>query len=204
MPERYLGEEGKERLVEVFNQQELVLHNENIARKMAKVATVEGFKENKQLYVQGEPGNNFLYFVLSGSFILYVKDQDEPVATIKSGQAVGEFPIVSPSLNYTVTVFAKERSVIARVSEKQFLLIAEDYPEIWKNMAKMLVTRLQEKNERPCEQVTNLNKIKPGDLTIGELLSGIPVAQSCGIVVAAVGAFTAVATVAYKIGSGTW
>ena len=204
MPKRYLGEEGKERLVEVFNQQELVLHNENIARKLAEVCTVESFQEKKQLYVQGEPGNTFLYFVLSGSFDLYVKDQDKPVATIKSGQAVGEFPIVSPSLNYTVSVFAKGRSVIARVSEKQFLLIAEDYPEIWKNMAKMLVTRLQEKQKRPCEQAINLKKIKPGDLTIGELLSGIPVAQAWGIVVAAVGVLSAVATVAYKIGGGAW
>jgi CRP-like cAMP-binding protein len=183
---------------------ELVLHNEIIARKLAEIATLEDFPEGKQLYVQGEPGNNFLYFVLSGSFDLSVQDKDEPFATVASGQAVGEFPIVNPSLNYTITVLAKEQSVIARVSEKQFLSIAEDYPEIWKNMAKMLVTRLKEKHERPCEEITNLKRIKPGDLTIGELLSGIPAKQLWATIVAAVGAFTAVATVAYNIGSGNW
>ena len=132
MLERFEGKNGKRRLVEVLAEQELVQHNDIIARKLADITKVEDFQKGKQLYVQGEPGKNFLFFVLRGSIELSV--QNKRVAILEPGQAVGEFPIVDPSLNYTVTVVAREQSVVARVSEEQFLSIARDYPEIWKNL----------------------------------------------------------------------
>lgn len=199
---RFSGEDGKRKLVELFAQQELV-HNNTIAVKLADIADTQNFQKNDQLYVRGQPGKNFLYFVLSGSFDLSVEDKH--VAILKSGQAVGEFPIVNPELlNYTVTVRALEQSEVALVTEEQFIKIAKDYPEeIWKNMAKMLVTRLYNTNESQ-QGLSSSKAIKPGDRTIRDWMKELTVPELWKIIVAIIVALSAVATVAYKIGTGAW
>lgn len=203
MLERFKGEDGKRRLVEVFSDQELVQNNDDIASRLTDVAILEEFQNGKQLYVKGEPGNNFLFFILSGSFELLT--QDKRIIVLDAGQAVGEFPIVDPSLTYTVTVVAREKSIIARVSEKDFLSIARDYPEIWRNMSEMLVTRLRNSSELPeTVQHTDQNILNAEDITIGLLIRSLTVVQLWGIIVAIAGSLAATATVAYKMGSGVF
>lgn len=140
MLQRFKGPEGQRRLVEVFSNQELVLHDDALAGQLARLAKLKEYKEQQQLYLEGQPGKNKLYFVVSGSFDLLIKGTH--VKVIKSGQALGEFPILDPSLSYTVTIRARESSTVAAIREDQLLSIAEQYPHIWKNMAKMIVSRL--------------------------------------------------------------
>jgi len=202
MRERFDGKDGKRRLVGVFAEQELVKHNDAIACRLADLAELEDVPKGKQIYVKGEPGKNFLFFVLGGSFELSV--QNKCIAILKPGQAVGEFPILDPSLTYTLTVIAREQSVIARLPEQQFLDIAKDYPEIWKNMAKMLVIRLGETNEREIKNQATQRRTKPGVLTIGDLIRELTVSQLWATIVAIIGALAAVAIFAHKLGSGAW
>jgi CRP/FNR family transcriptional regulator, cyclic AMP receptor protein len=204
MRERFEGkDDGKRRRQEVFAQQEIVQHNDTIARKLNDLAQVDELQKGQQLYIQGEPGKNSLFFILSGSFDLSV--QEKHISILKPGQAVGEFPILEPSLPYTVNVVAREQSVVARVSEEQFLSIATEYPEIWKNMARMLVNRLRDANElHEKDQQTAPKELRPGDLTIVQLISGLTGAELWAIIVAIIGAISAIGTVAYKIGSGAW
>jgi hypothetical protein len=145
MIERFEGKEGKRRLVEIFANQELVLHHSQLAQRLAEIAELTEYKKEQELYFQGEPGKNQLYFILSGKFEILA--QGNHLAFKSAGEAVGEFPIVDPSLSYTVTIHALEDCVVAHVSEEQFLSTAHDYPEIWKNMSKMLVSRLRSTSE---------------------------------------------------------
>jgi predicted nucleotide-binding protein len=138
--ERFKGQEGRRRLVEVLRNQELVLQNGALAEELAKHAKLEGFEKQQEVYLAGQPGSNKLYFVISGAFDLIIGDTC--VKVLKPGQAVGEFPILNPSLNYTVTIRGHEPGVMATLVEDQFLSTADKHPEIWKNMAKMLVSRL--------------------------------------------------------------
>lgn len=140
MKERYEGREGKARLVAAFADQELVLQKRTLARRLADVAILREYDTGGELYVQGEPGKNNLYFLISGSMELSVKGR--PAATIQAKQAFGEFPILDPGLCYTVTIRAKEPSVVAEVSERRFGSIAKRHRKIWKNMARMLMKRL--------------------------------------------------------------
>jgi predicted nucleotide-binding protein len=154
MLDRFKGQEGRRRIVEVFANQELVLQNLDLAQKLADASKLKEFNEQQELYIAGQPGNNKLYFIVSGSFDLLIKGVS--VAVMKPGQALGEFPIVDPSLTYTVTIRAREPSVVAIIPESQILSIAEQFPVIWKNMAKMLIARLHETHEhisaprKPC------------------------------------------------------
>lgn len=203
---RFEGKDGKRRLVEVFAEQELVHHNDTIANKLADISEIKELQEGEQLYFRDKPGKKALFFILYGS--LDLSDRGKPITIMETGQAVGEFPIVDPSVNYTVTAVAREQSVVAEVSEEQFHSIAKDYPEIWRNMAKMLVKRLRKNNElRQGPSSTaeiKPGEIKPGDLTIGKLIKDLPVSQVWTIIVAIISALATVATVAYKMGTGAW
>jgi predicted nucleotide-binding protein len=146
MLERFEGPEGRTRLVEAFADQELALHSDALAQQLAQVADLTKYKKRQLLYLEGRPGNNKLYFVLTGSFDLLIKGT--PVRVISSGQALGEFPILDRSLSYTVTIRAREPSIVATVDEHNVLSIAKQHPNIWKNMARVLVKRLHATYER--------------------------------------------------------
>jgi|SRR5215213_2632295 len=138
------GVAGKGRLVDAFAYQDLVGNNLALAQRLAEIAKVHEYQEGQELYRQGEPGKGYLYFILSGEFDLL--DKDNRIATLGSGQVVGEFPILEPSSNYYVTSRARGNSVVALVSAGQFESIAtEEYPELWRNMAKMIARRLRER-----------------------------------------------------------
>jgi CRP-like cAMP-binding protein len=198
MLERFQGIEGTRRLTETLADQRLVQHNDAIARRLADIVELQVLPESKQLYLLGEPGNNVLFLVLSGSVDLSIKDQR--LATLESGQFVGEFPILNPSLDYTVSVVARERSTVGKVSEQQFLSLASDYPEVWKNMAKELATRLRA-TSAPKQSPWASTSVKAADLTIGELLRGLTIPQLSKIIATLSAALAAVATAAYKVGT---
>lgn len=203
MRDRFLHKDGKKRLVKAFAEQELVLQNDALAQELADAAEVKDCDEGQQLFTRGQQGQNCLFFILTGSFDLFVRD--ELVTTMEPGQAVGEFPILDPGLDYTVTIRARERSVVAQVTEKQLESLADDFPSIWRNMAKMLVTRLRKTNEllhnaRVAHQTPEA-ALTPGTLTIDQLIRGLTVGQLWKVGGAIVVVAAAIATVAYNIGS---
>ena len=191
MTERFEGADGKRKLIKILSDQALVQHNEAIACKLAELVSVEEVPETKQIYVRGEPGN-VLFLILSGRIDLSV--QGEPIAALEPGQFVGEFPILNSSLDYTVSVVARQKSVIASLSESQFLSLASDHPEIWRNMAKELANRLQSANV--TKQLAAPAKA-PSELTIAELLGGLKPVQLWSVL----GALAALVAGAFALGS---
>jgi CRP-like cAMP-binding protein len=195
MIERYQGA-NRGRLVEALADQELVRHDMAIAREFADHASLQELQKGKQLYLLGEPGKNVLYFILSGSVGLL--NLDKQVTTLKPGQCIGEFPILDSSLSYTVTAEAREQSVVASLPEGKFLSIAASHPEIWKNTARMLVTRLRGTSASGPGLPSVL---RPGDLTIVQVWRSLTVGQFWGVIVACCSTLATVAGVAYKLGS---
>jgi CRP-like cAMP-binding protein len=145
MPSQFEGSEGGRKLLQAFAEQEIVQHDDAIAGKMAAVASVKALHSGETLYQEGEAPKHVLFFILDGGIDLTV--QGKHLAALKRGQAVGEFPIIDPSLNYTVTAQARDASIVASVLENDFLSIAQEHPALWKNMAKMLVTRMRQANK---------------------------------------------------------
>lgn len=77
-------------------------------------------------------------FILSGKIDLLRNGRF--INTKEIGHIFGEFPFINPSLPYQVTASCQERTIVAKVSEKQFQLIADDYPVLWRNIAEVVVT----------------------------------------------------------------
>jgi CRP/FNR family cyclic AMP-dependent transcriptional regulator len=195
------SEVERQKTAGLLAEQEVVGHHRVVAHKLAGIATIENCSEGKQLYLQGDAGKDGLFLVLGGSVELLVKDK--PVTTVRAGECFGEFPILGLTLGYAVTARVVEKAFVARVPEQQFLAIANDHPEIWKNMAKMLARRLQEAN-RSREMIAARPVIKPGELTLGELRDGLSLVQLWAILGTIAGVLGTVASISYQIGAGTW
>jgi predicted nucleotide-binding protein len=146
MLERFTDAAGRRRLIDAFGAQELVLSDAHLAQRFARAATLTALEKGRDLYVQGNPGKNSLYFLISGEFDLLINGVY--IRTLMPGQMVGEFPIVDPGLPYAVTMRASDEVIVAIVSEDDFRSIAEGHPEIWKNMVKILVRRLYDSTRR--------------------------------------------------------
>ena len=134
-----------ERLRAAFEDQQLVSGDPLIAKMLADASKVGEIKAGQTLYSSEDIGKS-LYFVLCGSFKLSDMNEQQ-LYVVKPNEVVGEFPMLFPHQpKYIVSVTAIEPSVVARLSAIQFLSVAEIYPRLWKNMAKMLAKRLQAKN----------------------------------------------------------
>lgn len=149
--ERFRGADGKSRLADVFGDQELVLHSKELAQRFAGAAEVKLLENGENLYIQGQAGSNFAYFLISGQLNVLVHGVNQ--TTLVPGQMIGEFPIVNRDLAHAVTICAREYAIVALVSEREFLSIAEEHPKVWMNMAKMLVRRLHDCNNRHVSPV---------------------------------------------------
>jgi CRP/FNR family cyclic AMP-dependent transcriptional regulator len=94
-----------------------------------------------------------VFLILSGSFDVFVHTQR--VNTRNAGEHIGEMAILCGGRR-TATVVAREDSVVCRIKGKTFDSIASKCPMIWKNVARVLAARLdqrrtliREPNERP-------------------------------------------------------
>ena len=195
-----------ERLLENFLEQELVARDRVVAEKLVELTKdqIIELSKNGQLYTTGDTRGLNLYFILSGSVELQ-NDEGEKIATLQAGQAVGEFPIIEARMpSYTVTVVAREPSLMARLSKEQFDWIANKHPEvIWKNMATQLVSRLK----RTTDEFSQLQKQKEPELrppeNIRELFECLKPGELWSAVSAVVAAFTGAIVLAYKFGAGS-
>ena len=137
---QFTGSEGHKNLVRVIADARLVQHNSNVAEQLAKVAKLQEYKTNKIVYSAGQPSKGNLYLIVCGKFDLIIGNT---VLEMTTGETLGEFPAIDPSMTYTVTVRAHEPSVMAVISKNALFSIADKYPEVWRNMAKLLVSRLR-------------------------------------------------------------
>lgn len=141
--DRFLGKNGPRKILGALLEQELVLHNRytrEAAIKIAECVELEGVAPSQEIISETKDGQDALLMVLSGNFRLFVKGH--PVADIGAGQAVGEYPILFPGEKHRATVQATEESVIGRLAGEDFESIAEEYPVLWKNMARFVEARL--------------------------------------------------------------
>jgi CRP/FNR family transcriptional regulator, cyclic AMP receptor protein len=135
---QFQGKEGKRRMLEIFGNNEIVKRDSEVAQRLTQVAKLDEYEKGQELYVQGERARGYLYFILSGKIDIIRNGRF--IAIKETGQVFGELPFINPSLPYQVTASCQERTIVAKVSEKQFQLIADDYPVLWRNIAEVVVT----------------------------------------------------------------
>jgi CRP/FNR family transcriptional regulator, cyclic AMP receptor protein len=136
----FQGKEGKKIIFEIFKNSEIVKHHHKSARRLTQIAKLNEYEKGQEIYVQGERARGYLYFVLSGKIDLLKNGR--LITTVGTGQLFGEFPFIKPELPYTVTARCQERAIIAKVTYRQFQLLANKFPVLWRNIAEKLVDLL--------------------------------------------------------------
>lgn len=142
MIERFIGSDGRRRLVSALCGQSIVRDDPLLADKLAKKASLHEFKAGETLIAQGDSDTD-IYFVLSGKLRIVVNGRD--VALRSSGTNVGEMGLIDISAKRSATVIASELSVVARISELDFTRLANRHPKLWRHLALELANRLRER-----------------------------------------------------------
>lgn len=138
---RFEGPFGRRKLAEVLKRQVIVAGNDVLATKLAENASLVEASSN--IVNQGDADND-IYFIISGSVAVYVNGRR--ITIRQAGCHIGEIALIDPTVRRSATIKALEPSILAKVSEKDFTNLAQEYPELWRNIAVELSNRLRERN----------------------------------------------------------
>lgn len=143
MLERFAGEHGRQLMIEALVAQKMVAGNRDLATRFAETLRLEIIEPGKALITQGGTDND-LYFIFSGAFDIVVNKRT--IARRFSGDHVGEMAAIESAQPRAASVIATERSVIARISEKCLYEAGQEFPDIYRCIARELVRRLHQRN----------------------------------------------------------
>lgn len=144
MKDRFEGDSNKRMLIESLKSNKVILGNDDLAKIIADHVELEVILKDKKVITQGEYTND-LYFILVGSFSLFIHDRY--LYDRYASEIVGEMAAVEPSQKRSADVIAKEDSVVAKLTEEHFSKIAEQFPVLYKSIAKILAARLLQRND---------------------------------------------------------
>lgn len=144
MLERYFRE-NRRLLAHAISDQKIVRGDIQVAKELASLAELREISPPDEL-IQEEGSDNDIYFIVSGK--LEVSVHDRHIGFRKAGNHVGEMALIDPGARRSASVVPVTRSIVARVSERDFTRIANGHPYLWRRVATGLSEFLRDRNER--------------------------------------------------------
>ena len=169
MISRFCGKDGRDRLVSALRKQIIIHDNETLSIELADQAELFQFEPDEKLIIQDNVDDE-IYFILAGRLAIVVNGRE--VAIRQSGQHVGEMTLIDPSARRSASVVAIEQTVVVKISEASFRLLADKYPRIWQLIAVELGERLRQRNR--LVRSTNPRPV----LFVGSSRESLPIAQA--------------------------
>ncbi|QDV39272.1 TIR domain-containing protein [Tautonia plasticadhaerens] len=142
MKNRFEGDEGRRRLIEALKGNALVEHDAGLATRLAEVGEVIEYGVQDRIIEQGA-GDDDLYIILCGEVDILVNSRW--VASRGPRDYVGEMVMLDASAVRSATVVARTQVAALRVNEPEFHRIAEQYPRVWRPIARTLAERLRQR-----------------------------------------------------------
>jgi CRP/FNR family cyclic AMP-dependent transcriptional regulator len=142
MIERFQGEAGRRLLIEALLRQPAVQGHREIADAIANHCHLQSLLPGDRLIEQNGTDND-IFFILSGEVTIEVNGRF--VAERKGSQHVGEMALIDPVGRRTAAVTAGTETVVAKVTEPDFTLIADAHPRMWRLLATELVERFRQR-----------------------------------------------------------
>jgi predicted nucleotide-binding protein len=143
MKERFAGETSHRILLDTLKDQKIVAGNTELAEQIAALGELLDIKTGETIIEQGKEDND-TYLILAGSFDIVVNGR-----TINKripNDHVGEMAAIQPTQRRSATVVARESSVVIKLTESQLAALGDQYPNIWRCIAKELARRLEQRN----------------------------------------------------------
>ena len=143
MKERFAGETSHRILLDTLKDQKIVAGNTELAEQIAAVGELLDIKTGETIIEQGNEDND-TYLILAGSFDIVVNGR--AINKRVPNDHVGEMAAIQPTQRRSATVVARESSVVIKLTEPQLAALGDQYPNIWRCIAKELARRLEQRN----------------------------------------------------------
>ena len=142
MIDRFTGSAGLANLREAMMQQRLIEHNAPLVEKLITVGALFEFRAGEVILKQ-DSDDQFIFHILAGEAEVIVNDR--PIARRKATEVVGEMAAIDASAPRSATVRASAHTVCLRVGAPDFVIIANEFPSVWRATARILGERLRER-----------------------------------------------------------
>jgi CRP/FNR family transcriptional regulator, cyclic AMP receptor protein len=143
MKERFTNESGQRLLIEALATQKLVGGNADLAEQIAARGELIEVMPGTPIIEQGG-WDTCLYLILAGSFEIVVNGRR--IASRGPNDHVGEMAAIGPFLARSASVIAQDESVVCKLTEPQFNELGQQFPELWRRVARELAHRLIQRN----------------------------------------------------------
>ena len=143
MQQRFNGPDSRPLLIEALRIQPIVGGDASLAEALADSAEVASFPTGSSIVKQAAPDND-LHFILAGTVSIRVSGRQ--VTALAAGQHFGEMAILDPGKPRSASVVADEETVTARIPAGAFAYLADDTPQLWKNVARTLADHISQHN----------------------------------------------------------
>ena len=143
MISRFSGKEGRSRFISALRKQIILHDNDALCSELADQAEILQLESGENIIVQDDIDDE-VYFLLAGQLSIVVNGRE--VAIRKPREHVGEMTLIDSSARRSATVVAIEQSVVAKISETSFRILADKYPRVWHFIASELCERLRQRN----------------------------------------------------------
>jgi predicted nucleotide-binding protein len=146
MIERFTGDNNKRKLIDAIKRQLIVRDDDALALKLCDNDNIEllEVEAGARIITQDDDVDD-LFLILVGR--VSVQAHGREVAVAKAGEHVGEMAVIDPSARRSASVFALERTVLAKISEPVFSTLAAEFPDLWRQLAVQLGARVRQRNE---------------------------------------------------------
>ena len=166
--DRFQGDAGQGRLVEVLCEQFLVRGEKDLADEIVAVAELREVKQGDFLIKQNGCDDD-IFLILSGSVDVLVNKRLTGSRT--TGMHFGEMALIDTTSRRSASVIASEPTLVAKIPSSHFDQIAERHPQIWRRLAIELSRRIKERNKFHAPP-----RSEPV-IFIGSTVEGLPVAR---------------------------
>jgi CRP/FNR family transcriptional regulator, cyclic AMP receptor protein len=178
-------------LIEAYAHLHLGENNFAAAQRLAAVSECSAFAKGDYIVSQGADDNDF-YLVLLGSVDVVRNGRTDRVR--EAGEYFGELALIDVNARRSAAIRAREDTVVAKVTEKDFARVARDHPDLWRCLAVEIGRRLRQRLEdfppRNAKPVVFIGSSKEG-LDIANAAAGQIRSNDIEVRVWSEGVFTA-------------
>jgi predicted nucleotide-binding protein len=142
--DRFRGEHGQRLLRDALSQQSLLQGLPEAIEKLISAVTLTDHPIGSEI-IQQAAADNDIHFILSGRVSIVINKR--LINSRSAGQHVGEMALIDSGARRSATVVTVEETVVARVAEPAFSVVANQHPELWRRLAIELANRLRQRTK---------------------------------------------------------
>jgi CRP/FNR family cyclic AMP-dependent transcriptional regulator len=136
---QFQGSDGRRRLIDALIAQPLI-RDQDLAVAVALHLNLEEIAAGATIIEQGALDTD-LFLILEGAVSIAI---DGRIAARKNaGEHVGEMAVVDPGAPRSASAIATCDSIVGRIAERDFSMLADRYPRLWRRIALELAQLLR-------------------------------------------------------------